>query len=515
MANVLSRVWSAIKGSNRGELPPELRAKLNNKLLEIRAKYDAAQTTDENRKHFLNADSLSAKTANNYQVRKILRERARYERANNSYLCGMAKTFSNEIVGTGPRLQIQTGNEKVNRAIEQRYSDWSAAADIRSLLTLNLEARVVDGELFNVFTTNGRLGDEVKLFVRPVEADQVTTPLAKFNDPTAVDGIRFDVAGNPREYDILPFHPGGEGEFWYGQRFTLQPDVVSAENVLHFFRRERAGQARGVPDIVPALPLFAQMRRYTLAVLAAAELAASFAAIIKTDLPPGIDPGEAVAWETVDIVRGMMQTLPAGADMQQFRAEQPVTSFAEFIRCLLREICRCLEMPYSVATGDGSDNSYSGGRLDVQAWERKVRIERCGVETVLLNPTFSRWIEEASRIRGYLPIEDVGPPNLWRKSWMWDGFKHVDPSKEASANDIGLKNGAYTLEELVSERGKDWSAHEDQLRRQAEFFKSIGLPNPLGAGAGGGGSDQQNAGQDSQQSDGQSQRQEVGDAVAA
>ena len=123
MAGVISRVWSAIKGSSRTELPPELRAKLNNKLLEIRAKYDAAQTTDENRKHFLNADSLSARTANNYQVRKILRERARYERANNSYLCGMAKTFSNEIVGTGPRLQIQTGNEKVNRAIEQRYSD--------------------------------------------------------------------------------------------------------------------------------------------------------------------------------------------------------------------------------------------------------------------------------------------------------------------------------------------------------------------------------------------------------
>jgi lambda family phage portal protein len=509
MPSLISRVWSAIKGSSRPELPPEIRAKLAQKLYEIRAKYDAAQTTDENRKHFLNADSLSARTANSHEVRRILRNRSRYERANNSYLCGMAKTFANEIIGTGPRLQVQTGNEKVNRAVEQRLSDWLRAADIRSKLVLNLEARVVDGELFNLFTTNGRLLDPVKLDLKPLEADQVTTPLARYGDPTAVDGIRFDRAGNPREYDILPYHPGGEGEFWLNS-YPLEPNVVAAENVLHFFRRERAGQARGVPDITPALPLFAQMRRYTLAVLAAAELAASFAAIIKTDLPPGIDPGEAVAWETVDIVRGMMQTLPAGADMQQFRAEQPVTSFAEFIRCLLREICRCLEMPFSIATGDGSDNSYSGGRLDVQAWERKVKIERCAIELQLLNPIFDRWLQEASLISGYLPTDDVGPANLWRKSWMWDGFKHVDPSKEATANDTGLKNGTYTLEELIAERGKDWSAHEDQLRRQAEFFKEIGLPNPLGGGGGA-----QPAPEEQQQQDSESQPQEVGDAVAA
>ena len=37
---------------------------------------------------------------------------------------------------------------------------------------------------------------------------------------------------------------------------------------------DRPGQARGIPDITPALPLFAQLRRFTLAVLAAAETAA-------------------------------------------------------------------------------------------------------------------------------------------------------------------------------------------------------------------------------------------------
>ena len=51
----------------------------------IRARYDAAATTDANRKHWANADGLSADAAASPEVRRILRNRARYEAANNSY----------------------------------------------------------------------------------------------------------------------------------------------------------------------------------------------------------------------------------------------------------------------------------------------------------------------------------------------------------------------------------------------------------------------------------------------
>jgi capsid protein len=52
--------------------------------------------------------------------------------------------------------------------------------------------------------------------------------------------------------------------------------------VIHWFRKDRPGQNRGLPDILPALPLFAQLRRYTQAVLAAAESAANVAIFMKT-----------------------------------------------------------------------------------------------------------------------------------------------------------------------------------------------------------------------------------------
>ena len=57
--------------------------------LRVRGRYDAAATTDENRRHWANADLLSANAANNPQVRRTLRSRARYEVANNSYARGI------------------------------------------------------------------------------------------------------------------------------------------------------------------------------------------------------------------------------------------------------------------------------------------------------------------------------------------------------------------------------------------------------------------------------------------
>lgn len=60
----------------------------------IRAKYDAAALTEDNRRHWANADGLSANAANSPAVRRVLRNRARYETANNSYARGIVLTLA-------------------------------------------------------------------------------------------------------------------------------------------------------------------------------------------------------------------------------------------------------------------------------------------------------------------------------------------------------------------------------------------------------------------------------------
>ena len=74
----------------------------------LKARYDAAVTNPDNMRHWANADGFSANAANSAEVRRILRNRARYEVANNSYAKGICLTLANDVIGTGPRLQMLT-----------------------------------------------------------------------------------------------------------------------------------------------------------------------------------------------------------------------------------------------------------------------------------------------------------------------------------------------------------------------------------------------------------------------
>ena len=70
----------------------------------VRGRFDAAQTTADNRRHWAYADSLSTDAAGTAAVRQTLRNRARYEVANNSYAKGIVLTLANDTIGAGPRL---------------------------------------------------------------------------------------------------------------------------------------------------------------------------------------------------------------------------------------------------------------------------------------------------------------------------------------------------------------------------------------------------------------------------
>src|SRR5690606_10291043 len=121
---------------------------------------------------------------------------------------------------------------------------------------------------------------------------------------------------------------------------------IPARNVAHMLRAERPGQVRGIPEITAAIPLYAQLRRYTLAVIAAAETAADIAGFIQTQSSVD-DPDDLEALDELDIQRRMLMTLPKGWNISQLKAEQPTTTYAMFKREIINEIARVLGMPYN------------------------------------------------------------------------------------------------------------------------------------------------------------------------
>ncbi len=434
----------------------------------VRARYDAAVTTDDNRRHWANADGLSSNASNSAEVRRILRNRARYETANNSYARGIVLTLAHDVVGTGPRLQMLTGDSEANRRIEQAFMLWARSVHLAEKLRTMRMARATDGESFAVLTNNPRLNTEVQLDLRLIEADQVTTPDLDRLSTIAVDGIVFDGSGNPIEYHILRNHPG---DSFYS--FRSDYERIPASSVLHWFRADRPGQTRGIPDIMPALPLFAQLRRFTLAVLAAAETAADFAGILYTDAPANGEADAAEPFEPIELEKRALVTMPGGWKMAQMQAEQPSTTYGEFKHELLNEIARCLNMPFNVAAGNSSGYNYASGRLDHQTYYKAIRVDQSNLERIILDRILAAWLDEAALLPGLLP-DGLGPFAQWPHQWFWDGHEHVDPAKEASAQATRLASHTTTLADEYAKRGQDW---ETQLRQRA---KEIALMSQLG-----------------------------------
>jgi lambda family phage portal protein len=440
----------------------------------VRARFDAADTTTENSRHWAAADSLSARAANSPEVRRVLRDRSRYESQNNSYARGIVRTIANDTVGTGPRLQLLTEDQEANRAIERAFAEWSTATGLALKLRTMCQARIVDGESFALLSTNPRLPTPVQLDLVLVEAEQVATPTIDVLAPDAVDGIEFDGFGNPIQYHLLRDHPGDLMSF--GAAFG-EFDRVPARFMLHWFRPDRAGQARAIPELTPALPLFAQLRRYTLAVIAAAETAADFAAVVHSAMAPDDGATDFEPFDEVEIVRRMMVTLPAGWQMSQFKAEQPATTYPDFKHEILEEIARCLGIPTNIARGNSSGYNYSSGRLDHQTYYKSIAVDQSDVARYLLDRILAAWMDEASLATRLLP---AGPDRLggWPHTWIWDGPEHVDPEKEANAQETRLRNGMTSFDEECYRQGVDPDVRAENIAKSIQRFKQNGIPTP-------------------------------------
>lgn len=466
----------------------------------LSARYDAAQTTPDNRRHWANADYLSADAAASPEVRRVLRARCRYEVANNSDIKGVVNTKADWLVGTGPTLQVSTGRSSLDEEIEHAFHQWADSVDFAGILRMLPVARAESGETFILLRDNPYSDSayETGVTLEPVivEADQVSQPwmvATMMDEPTYDDGIRFDDFGNPVEYHVLRSHPGSSGF-----RLGTEYDVWPAERVLHYFKRERPGQRRGIPDLTPALEQLAILRRYQLATLTAAENIAEIAMTLESDasadddLPDGETTesdthGEPAPLDAFRLERGLALTMPKGWKLNQPKAEQPTTTFKEFRREVLGAACRCIHMPQAVVFLDSSTANMSARYMDDRTFERAARPDRQQMAR-LSSALFGAWLYQAIRTDGVLrrsiernrvPRDAMRPDRFIRHQWMWPAIaEHADPSKTAKGLETMLAVGGTTLAEFHAGRGQDW----EQMIHQRAREKALAIKEEAAAG---------------------------------
>lgn len=451
----------------------ERRERRAERLRQLRARYDAAQTGVENVRHWAAADALSADAANSAAVRETLRKRARYEYLNSAYVRGIVETLAVDLIGTGPKLQVSTGDPELNQKIEARWRVWARAIGLARKLRLMRRAKCVDGEAFSLLTSKRRAATPIELNVRPIEAERVTDQFGTQLAADRADGIRFDAEGEPIEYNVLRYHPGGNLGL-----FSAKGDTIPAGEMVHLFRDDRPEQHRGVPEITPALPLFALLRRLTLAELVGREQLAEITGVLETPQPEldGYDqlaagttdaePSAYTIFDVFDLERGSILVLPELTKFHGVDSKGSAGEYSQVKREILAEAFSCVVMPFNVGAHDSSGFNFASGKLDRLTYNRIIRVEQSQWEIDCLFILLISWWREAQLVWrddfGGLP----GPVE-WSITWHWDGAEDIDETKAASAQKMRLGNATTTYPIEYSRAGLD---AETELKRQAELL---------------------------------------------
>lgn len=383
---------------------------------------------------------------------ETIRSRSRYEIQNNGWVEGVMESMVTDIVGkNGPVLQISApkgSQAELQRArqAEKIWNEWWANPDISGtnsgvdLLGVGIRSWFRSGEFF-WHIVSSREDTAVKTRLQALSPERIVDPYTGKQSPLQSNGITFNENWRPISYTVSE---GTPSENSYDDGYSTRE--IPARSMLHFFIQKEEGQSRGTPVLASVLNIIAQMRDFESDTMQAVRMAAMLAILLESD---DTDAQVPPLTGSMDLERGMMTALPPGVTATQVNPQHPSSNFTAFTDHCLSEIFRPVGAPLMIAKLDSKEHSFSSARFDGQTYDRNIKSIQGVLDRKIMNKLLGIVFREAQLTR------NIQLPANWSAKWVWPTRPHVDPGKEASANETLLKNGITSKAEWAAANGSD------------------------------------------------------------
>jgi len=467
------------------------------------AAYDAARrdrTRQDMRSGSADADLLPDLAA--------MREKSRALCRDDAHAAAAVRVLLENVVGGGihpqpavrpkPTGLTQTQCDDFNEALADAWAHYATSAfdateqsDYAEFCRTVYRGRVVDGEALLHRVIVNEPGREVASSWALVDPDRLVPPFTGRVDTRL--GIERGGRGQPLRYWITPRHPDD-----YQFERTGTPNVPKPYarkngewwNLLHVFRKERAGQSRGVPLLAPSMPLFEHLHHYLDSEIIAARANANIALFIRRPLDtsdPDLNPvarddgsGDLVYHEEIE--PGTIEYLNEGEEIQSHTPNRPGTTFDPFVIRVLRAICAAVGLPYELVVKDFARMNYSSSRVALLEARRGFECEQGNLIATFCRPVWETFVREAIQ-KGIVPayprmLEGMRPflAARWvRSAWGW-----VDPTKEVQAASLAIDGNLSTPQQEALRAGMSFreiiEARADAAVLVREVEEARGLP---------------------------------------
>jgi lambda family phage portal protein len=281
-------------------------------------------------------------------------------------------------------------------------------------------------------------------------------------------GVELDANGKPVAYWMFEEHPHHRDQF--GTRTARKHVRVPADEIIHCFIQERAGQTRGVPMMSNVLSRLKMLDGYEEAELVASRIGASkmgFFTSPSGDEFVGDDNDNGVP--IMEAEPASFVQLPEGMDFKPFDPQHPTTAFSDFEKAILRGIASGLGVSYVSLSNNLEGVSYSSIRQGTIEDRDHYKMLQQFMVDHFVDDVYRSWLEQAMTYGAVtLPITkyDIFADSV---TYRPRGFSWVDPQKEIRASIDAVSNGIISLQDVHSQYGKDTEEVFEAISREKEL----------------------------------------------
>lgn len=456
-----------------------------------RSTYHGASTTRlEADWNPINVTGDSALYSDNYTIRA----RARQQERDNDYARRYYQILDNNVLGhSGLSLSVKARRENglfdkpANMLIEEAWAEWGELGNCTvsgeeswlDVQSITLRRAGVDGNMLVRILRGSQYTHGIALQLLEVDMLDLSLNTVLPNGNYVIFGIEKNPVTMRRvAYHFLTRHPGDFLNSGYTGKDRIR---VPAEDVIHYYVKERPTQSIGIPWLCSASVRLNHLGKYEEAELRAARAGAEKGGYFKTDGQlyngPTVDAGTDREATLSDFEPSSFEELPPGMDFVPYDPKHPMDQFPDFIRATLYGICAGGGVSYATLTGDLSQANYSSmrsGKLEEQeAWKRM----QSHLIQHFAKPIFSAWLEQAILTgRVNLPFAKFSTwnkPVFKGRRWPW-----VDPQKDITAKIEAINNGLESKTSVLEESGQDIEDVYETIAEENQLAAEYGLSFP-------------------------------------
>lgn len=400
---------------------------------------------------------------------EIVRNRCRDVVRNNEYASRALDSLVANTIGDGITAKAP---DQVLWDDWCEYADADGQLDFAGLIELGHRTRRESGEV--IFRFRHRAPEDglpVPLQIQVLEPDHLdsykTGQLGNGN--FVIAGVEFNQIGQRVAYWLFPVHPGEVATF---RLRSLESKRVPASEILHYYRKRRPTQVRGMPEFAVSLLRLRDLADYEQAELVRKKIESCFVAFVRTDDTAArlgeANGGGGKSPTQEKVAPGMIKYL-SNAEGVDFGNPSSSGGYGDYTTTQLHAIAAGAGVMYSQMTGDNSKANYSSQRAGLVEVRQMIKAEQwLALKPMVLAPIARRFQEVACLAgRSRRPIV----PFMWNMPKL----QWVDPLKDVMAEKEAIRGGLTSLSASIRERGDDPENVFAEIARERDELRKKGV----------------------------------------